>query len=286
MNGTLLRLGGRLVAVGWAVVCVLMVSVQVIRSSSGSAIAGPLVDPVQVGAQTLRVGMSSWAVGADGGTTTVTVDAPPGWQSSSDQGWLTVTFVDGGVTLTASANAGALRTATVVVTGGGGVAAVEVAQEGRQGGADADAELTADPTVPVPAASSPPGSGPGAVAPPDSPAAPNPTSTLVGQFDIVRYDDNNKTVVVSGSLRDTAQPNQVVSYEIDVVRGGAQVFSGSGPADLSLGGDVGNHGFYHVITDAPDQVCVTAYTDYAHRSLGCKNVPTDGIALPPAPPPA
>lgn len=88
-------------------------------------IAGSSVLVTQAaGVSTFVVTPPSWAVGNDGGTrqvqlTSSLVDAP--WTSSSSAAWLTATPATGvgstAVTLTAAANSGATRTATMTIAG-------------------------------------------------------------------------------------------------------------------------------------------------------------------------
>ncbi|MCL2089974.1 MAG: BACON domain-containing protein [Micrococcales bacterium] len=258
MDGTIARLGGRVVALVWAVVCVTTVSVQVVHPARSSAEVTTVGAPVQVAAQGLRVSLSSWAAAAEGDETTVTVEADRGWQAVSDQDWLQVTGVDGGLVLTAGPNTGRLRTATATVTSGRETVTVTVAQGGMPDGAvPAEAEPSDAPGL-DPAGGATDGD------PTDggtSPLAPSP-----GDLRGVVGGTLGTPSVMTGWIVDPANPDQAVHYHVVVSFIKSEmgsttrmsVLDGWGVADRPHP-SVGNHGFTHtVVNDLPGGSLVSA----------------------------
>ena len=262
-NGTFSRLGGRLVVVAWAAVCAVMVSVQVVQPPASTETGAVSIAPVEAGVPALRVGMSSWAASAEGDETVVTVVAGDRWQAVSDQDWLQVAGVEGGLVLTAEPNTGGLRTATVVVTSGRESVTVAVVQGNPAvGGATVDTEA---PQVP----------GHDPAGPADGAPAAGPTEPY-GAVDGTLGTPSR----VTGWIVDPADQNRAVRYRVVVsfvkYEPGSttrkSVLDGWGTADRPVPG-VGNHGFtYTIVNTEPGGSLVSAcvYVDDAPQVLvGC-----------------
>ena len=214
MNGKLSRLGGRLAVVGWVAVCATVVSVQVVQPSSAAEAGAPVGTPVRVSTQALRVSMSSWAASAEGDETAVTVVAGDRWQAVSDQDWLQVAGVEGGLVLTAGPNGGVMRTATVTVTSGRQTAAVAVVQGSAVPTPDDEDAASDVPENPAagPAPGGPAVAGPAAAKPllPGPPPDFNDPANVRSTVSLVP----GSPLRVTGYIVDTAQSDYAMLYVV------------------------------------------------------------------------
>ena len=233
-RGRARRLVGVLSVLGWIALCAVLVSVQVTRPLGGAFASGAVGGPALVGAQGLSVEPASWVVGVSGGSVSVTVASQRTWRALSDQGWLSITSVEGRLVLTAEANAGLMRTASVMVTSGREAVVVAVAQEGH-GVTVGNPTQTAAPT-------------------------PSPTPTVSPTIRPTVDPDGFDRALVQGAMRlvpgDTPKltgyffyppnPSLVLNYQVAGIYRldniSQQIVIGQGPANLPEPG-VGNHGY-------------------------------------------